>query len=283
MSELAAFGNGATVSPVLYANQSGYDPDATSGMALTGGWNTAIIAGTNLVANAFSNARVSSAHVSFQITGVSNLNKQGTIHMAETTETEYWVGGSADTSFNELTLYRCAVPKLPKFAKYKSVEIVNMGPDSCLEYHYMPITNRDLLKDYKDVVDSSTTNFLDFTNELGKVFNFTVRGAAIGTTIRARYEITFECDVETDYINDYPPEYSRCFIDSEPTLCLLNQNEDYVLRCNVKQGHIDRTLYKDVNSMKLISETDPLSQTNGIVFNSEERLQKLKGKGKAWD
>jgi len=272
MNTLSIHGSTATASPVLYMNQAGYDPDATSGMALTGGWNTAILAGTNLVNTAIANARVASAHVSFQITGVSNLNKQGTIHMAETIESSYYIGNASDTQYNELALYRCAVPKLPKFSKYKSIEIVNMGPDSAIEYHYIPISNRGMLQNFHDISTPTAGAANSFVNEVGKVFNLTVRGAAAGTTIRARYEINFECDVYTDYINDYPPQYSRCFVDSEPTLCLLNQNEDYILRVNSKQGHIDKTLYRDVNSMNLVAQSDPLSKIGGLSSDPNVKL-----------
>jgi hypothetical protein len=252
----------------MYCNETAYNPDAISGLALEGGWNTDIVAGINLLSAAFSNVRTSSAHVTFQITGVSNLNKQGTIHMAETVETGYYSGTAADTTYGESAVERCAVSRLPKFEKYKSIEIVNMGPDSVLEYHYMPLTNRDLLTSYVDLAAVTTSSNTDFVNELGKVFNLTIRGAAAGTTIRAKYEITFECDVLTDYINDYPPQYSRCFVDSEPTLCLLNQNADYVIRSNIKQGHLERSLYKEVNAMNLISQADPLLSTKPPRFTA---------------
>jgi hypothetical protein len=200
--------------------------------------------------------------MSMQLTGVSNLNKQGTIHIAETTESNYYYGDVNDTAQGENAVYRCAVPTLPRFEKYKSVEVMNMGPDSVLEYHYIPITNSSLIRDYHTPATRSTSGVLNFAAPVGKVFTCIIRGAATGTTIRVRYEVTFECDISTNYINDYPPEYSRCFVDSEPTICMLNQNPDYTLRINNKQGHINQVLYKEIVTNKVVKEQDPLSSVN---------------------
>jgi hypothetical protein len=38
-------------------------------------------------------------HVKFVLTGVSVLNKQGTIHMAESIETDAYIGEAADNSY----------------------------------------------------------------------------------------------------------------------------------------------------------------------------------------
>jgi hypothetical protein len=54
------------------------------------------------------------------------------------------------------------------------------------------------------------------------VFAFIISSAAVGTTVRAKYEFTLETEIDGTAINDYPPSFARCFVDSEPALQLIN-------------------------------------------------------------
>jgi hypothetical protein len=242
---LSFFGTTSTASPFLYMNQANYDPEAVSGLNLTGGWNLETISGNGigLDSAALLRARLSSMHVQFQLTGVNNYDKKGTIHLAETIQDTHYYGHVTDSINNELFCYQAAIPKLPKFNKYKSIEIVNMDSESALEYHYVPTTNEFLLGQLNDVGFMSGTGGLA---AIGKQFALIVKGAAVGTTIRARYELTFEAEVATEHVGTYIPYFSRCFVSSEPTLQLISQNPDYAIRINQKQGHIDKSLYDDL-------------------------------------
>jgi hypothetical protein len=268
---LYRFGSTSTSSPVLYVNETSYNPDSTTN-ALTGGWNTNIVgtSGTNISTLAVNRSRVASMHVTFEITGVSNLNKSGTIHLAEHISPTYLYGTSTDTTSSEKLANNCAISALPKFAKYKSVEIVNMGSDSVLEYHYVPVTNMDMVAQFGQPTNMTTASGdTQYFSDMGKNFCLVVKGAHPDTIIRARYEINLEFQVFNDYVNDYPPNYSRCFVQSEPTLQLINQHEDYIIRVNAKQGHVDKTLYQDVQLANALSATEKLSlphlTSNGIV------------------
>jgi hypothetical protein len=243
---LSQFSYISTGSPVLYMNHSAYDPDAVAAAGLIGGWNTNIIGttGTNINYTSRPKNRIASMHVSFQLTGVSNLNKQGTVHMAENIDDRQYIGDSTSFSVNEIFSQQFAISRLPKLPKYKSVEIMNMDSDSKLEYHYFPITNVDLRNQYDaTAVYSDTDSTID---EFTKTFGLVIRSAAVGTTVRVKYEINIESEVETDYINDFPSEYSRCFVDSEPTLRMISQEVDNVIRIDAKQGHGYKNYVRDV-------------------------------------
>lgn len=252
---LGKMGSASLASPVLYMNQTAYDPDATTQAGLIGGWNTDIIgpAGLNQLYSAIESARVASMHVSIQLTGVSNLNKQGTLHIAEDTAEVGFLGIAADSTYNELLLDNFSIQRLPKAGKYKSVEIMNMDASSNIEYHYFPVTNANLARQYQNVTTFSSSS-QDI--QMMRRFALIIKSAATGTTARIRYEINLEQEINVDSINSYPPKYSRCFVDSEPTLQLISQNEDYVLRINSKEGHVTSQFYNEVALSKVLPSHD---------------------------
>jgi hypothetical protein len=271
---LTKFNNSSTASPVLYVNQTAYNPDSTTN-ALTGGWNTSIVgsSGLNITGGVFGGGRVASVHVVFEITGVSNLNKSGTIHLAEQTEANYRYGTSADTTHSEILANNCAISALPKFNKYKSVEIINMSSDSVLEYHYVPLTNEMITQQFVSAGTVTAGNNEPSPIGRSKLFCLIVKGAHVDTIIRARYEINLEFMVNNDYVNDYPPAYSHCFVNSEPTLQLINQTEDYIIRVNAKQGHVDKRLYNEVNMVNSLIANDKLAiphMANGGKRNAKD-------------
>lgn len=245
---------GGTASPFLYMNQTSYDPDATTASGLTGGWTLTPIDEVNVDYTNIDALRVHSMHLTIQMTGVNNYDKKGTIHLAEQSNDRYYYGDSADFTYNEDLVQRFCISRLPKCEKYKSVEIVNMDSASELEYHYFPLSNRDLKAQYISPTINSGSGYATEDTGLFKMFAFIVRGAAAGTTFRFKYEWNLELDVSIDGVNTYPPKYSRCFVDSEPTLCMLNQNVDYSIRTNVKEGHIDKTVYKEIQQSN-VSQT----------------------------
>lgn len=85
-----------SASPILAVNDASYDPYSTTNGATTG-WLTTIVGSTglNLDTNIHTRAYVQSAHLKFRLTGVSNYEKKGTIHMFEDVDKSIRYGTSA--------------------------------------------------------------------------------------------------------------------------------------------------------------------------------------------
>lgn len=225
---LSRFAAASTASPVLYCNETSYNPNSNVN-ALTGGWNANFIgtAGTNILATTFSKVRVQSLHLQVQLTGVSNLNKKGTMHIAEDVHGSINWGIGTDVTGNSAIANDFALGDLPKKNHYKSIEIMNMDSDSVIKYNYIPLTNQDQTSKYNLPATLTTTGGL--VVDLEKRFGLVIQGADPATFVRLIYQIDFECEVETDFYNDYPPTYSRCYIDTEPTIQYLSRHADIVL------------------------------------------------------
>lgn len=218
----------STASPVLYSNSSVYDPNSNTN-GVSGGWNTNFIsqAGLNLISGVFSKVRVQSLHLTVQLTGVSNYNKKGTIHIAEDVDDKLRFGIATDAQYNNFLINDFSLGDLPKKNHYKSLEIMNMDSESVVKYNYMPLTNHDQAAKYQTPLVNTASNGAYVEPE--KRFGLIVQGADPATTVRLIYQIDLECEVETDYYNDYPPSFSRCYIDTEPMLQYLSRNTDNIL------------------------------------------------------
>jgi len=270
---LSLFGSSSTASPVLYCNETAYDPNAASQVGLTGGWNTNLVSALNINTSAFAKCRVAGVHIMVTMTGVSNLDKKGTIHLAQDTDEDYFYGTSSDTAQNEYALVKYSIQDLPRKTFYKSVEIVNMDSRSAIEYHYIPITNQDLTRQYNLPSTISTSSQGVYPNGLGKRFAMLIQGADTATQFKIRYQFDLECQVDTDYVNDYPPEWSRIFVDSEPTVQLLGQREDFALRVNQNEGHINNKFQKLLSLEKFSPKTDVV----GISTSNFDQYLKTAG------
>lgn len=237
------FATTSTASSAVYCNSAAYDPNSNVNV-VTGQWNTNIVspAGLNLAVGTFSKVRVQSLHLQVQLTGVSNLNKKGTIHIAEDVDDKFRHGTAADNLYNGFMINDFSLGDLPKKNHYKSLEIINMDGDSVIKYNYMPLTNHDQSAKYQ-APTVITTAFGSYV-EPEKRFGLVVQGADPATLLRLIYQIDLECEVETDYYNDYPPSFSRCYIDSEPALQYLSRNTDVILE-------VDKNKKYDVTSTLL--------------------------------
>jgi len=171
---------------------------------------------------------VISAHVDFTVTGVSNLNKKGQIHIFEDITDRCYVGNSADSSRNNALLNEYPIQDLPKTTHYKLVDIMNMDSATALRYNFIPLSL------YCEKIRAIVNNNNWTTTRSGnKIMGLIVHGAEPGTIIRADYEITLGWEIENNYINDYPPVWSNTYINPDPTLSFL-QNKDVIIQTNKK-------------------------------------------------
>jgi hypothetical protein len=220
----------STNSTLLYSNASGYDPTST-GNSIVGGWNTDIIgpSGLNLDKLAFTRAVLQSAHLKISVTGVSNLNKQGQIHIMEDMADVVYSGTSSSTLRNNELINEYPVQDLPKSTHYKRVDVMNMDSSSQMEYHFIPQRlysrgdrNDDIITAY------ASTDLSDLKDT--KNFAIICTSCAVGTTLRLEYEFNIALEVENDYINDYPPIWSTIYINPDPTLMMLQQDTNKIIK-----------------------------------------------------
>jgi hypothetical protein len=239
LNQLARCGNGSSVSPILYCNDPAYSATSQTN-SFTGNWNLDIVgtSGINVNGTAFSLANIQTAHIKFELSGVSNLNKQGQIHLFEDVEYLGYVGGASDSSYGPTLVNRYPVQDLPKCNHYKTVDIANMDSDNVLEYNFIPLASYANTTDYSVSNLSTSTQYLDRNN---KNFGCVVTKAAVGTTIRILYDIVICLEVQNDYICDYPPVYSKTFVNPDPILAYMNTQRDLILHTH-KQDY-DHAMY----------------------------------------
>jgi hypothetical protein len=212
---VAMYDNTSTANNFKYDNSAAYDPTIVTG----GGTSVAITelaAACNLDELIMPKVRVQSLHIKFSLTGMSNLNKKGTIHLMESTSADYYNNSDYATELN--------IPYGPVSEVYKGIEIANMTGNSDIQYNYFPMSTADLNNDFTSVdVETTSTGTV---HAPFKLFGFIINGADTSTQVRMEIEATLECEVVPAYINTYPIAYSTCFIDSNPTVNLLNQYHD---------------------------------------------------------
>jgi hypothetical protein len=240
---LPKFGNSSTASCILYVNEAAYNPTSTTN-ALTGGWNTNILGtnGINLNIAAFETGTIQNFHVQFELTGVSNLNKQGQIHLFEDQWDTAYYGNAGDVTVNELIANSYPVQDLAKCKHYKSVEIANMDSHSHLEYNYIPP------RAYADPASNTVTGPAgtgSITVYSNKYFGCMVTNAAVGTTLRIKYDMVIELAVENDFICDYPPVYSKTYVNPDPLLNYCASQTDLIIHTH--SSDFDKGIYKEVN------------------------------------
>lgn len=243
IGSLAMFDKASTASPILYATTA-YDPTSITNTTV-GGWNTAIIgdSGCNVTGLEVTSQYVLSAHIKVSLTGVSNLNKQGQIHMFEDTDYSARYGPVTDTTQNNVLLNEYPIQDLPKCTHYKRIDIMNMDSDSVMEYNYIPLQHLRYSWGVRPLAYSNPNIFTDFVN---KNFGFILSSAAQGTTLRLEYEIVLAQEIKNDYMNNYPPIYSRIYVDPNPTLQFLQQNTVYILKTE-KHENSAYTIMKEAN------------------------------------
>jgi len=235
MGALPQFNTSSTASPILYANQTGYSPTSTTNF-VTGGCNLSIIGttGVNLSGASVSRAYVQAAHLRISLTGVSNLNKQGQIHIAEDIDDSVRYDTAAGTTQNNLLLNEYPIQDLPKCTTYKRIDVANMDSKVQLEYHYIPLSLYNGTIEFTPATMSAGTQVVPGN----KTFMVIAASCATGTTLRLEYEIDLAMEIENDYINDYPPIWSKIYMNPDPTLMLLNQNPDYIISTELDKSTI---------------------------------------------
>jgi hypothetical protein len=217
---------------VLYCNDAAYDPTSTANL-ITGQWNFNILgtSGFNLSTTAFARGTVENAIITYELTGVSNLNKQGQMHLFEAHTDTVPYGTSTDTSRNRQLINEYPVEDLPKTYNYKSIDIVNMDSQSAMQHRYSPfsrIANQKPI-DLPVATPNSDTTW-DLYSTANKVQGLIVNNAAVGTTIRVKYDVVISLAVNNDYISDYPPTFSRDYVNPDPYLAYLTHDKDHGVR-----------------------------------------------------
>lgn len=244
VAQLAVFAKDSTASCILYCNDAAYNPNSKTN-SITGGWNKDILgaSGLNVEKTEISNQYILSAHIKVSLTGVSNLNKQGQIHIFEDVDDTCRFGISTDTGMNSALVNEYALPDLPKCTHYKRVDIMNMDSDTNIEFNYIPIQH---LRYNWGVSLVTQTNNSSYVSLMNKNFGFIIASAAVGTTIRVEYEFLLAQEIENDFINNYPPIYSRIYVDPNPTLQMLQQSTSNIIKTE-KHENNHYTLIKDID------------------------------------
>jgi hypothetical protein len=252
-SLLAQFSSISEGSPVLYANQASYDPTST-GNTVSGGWNTSIISGNgiNSGSDAFKRAYTQSMHLNISVTGVSNLNKQGQIHIFEDQSARTFYAPISDTTFNNIYLNQYPIQDLPKALHYKRVDIMNMDSNTNIEYHYIPYSL------YNNKLDYSVTGYNSGTVEDSnqKVIGVIANNCAVGTTLRLEYEINIAYTVDNNFINSFPPVYSSIAINPDPYTQILTQDISKVITTHnhenkIVSNRLGSALARPSNSLRI--------------------------------
>lgn len=212
---LGRFDVSSTSSPILYANQASYDPAITTN-SVTGGWNLNMINvnGTNFNIAEFQSCGIINAHVTISITGVSNLNKQGTIHIFEDYNGVARYGKSTDATQCNTLLNEYDVNSLPKCTHYRKYDLISLENSAKLRYSYIP----DALYS-REIMNSIVTYTTDsaFTSSVNSpTFGIIAQGVNSSTVLRVEYELYFVTDVFNDYINKYPVEFTNCYLNPNP-------------------------------------------------------------------
>lgn len=241
---IARFGSASIASPILYMNQTAYDPNISTHAALTGGWNTNIIGttGTNVNPIEVEAQRLIAGHIKFSLTGVSNLNKQGQLHFFEDVSPVLRHGTATDASQQEALVNEYSLTDLPKCEHYKRLDIMNMDSQSTLEYNYIPLS---LYSNSLIAVTPMTTS-TSLYDDLNKNFGLIINSASANTTVRIEYELIFAQDIANDYINNYPPQYSQIYVDPNPTLQMLQQITDNIIKTEKHNNGVVKMM-KEVN------------------------------------
>jgi len=253
MEMLGRFASSSTTSPILYCNNTTYDPNSNTNAGLTG-WNPNIVNqnGNNFTLNEFDRITITTGKISLSYSGVSNLNKQGTIHIFEDWDPDYSWGSVTETAFATALVNKFDTNALPKCNHYRKFDFINLDNNAKIRYNYMPaaayITNSvvsQLLQQTSATTGSDTDN---------KNFGIIIQGAAPGTIIRYEFELHFSADVANDFINKYPLSKTNCFLNPDPYLTMLGNNTNNVI-------------ILDKHQHKLTYMVEQLSRVNDYIAN----------------
>ena len=226
--KIGTYTTGSTRSFVMYNNSNSYDPTSTTNTLSSGLWNLNIVGTSGMnITSAFESLKTQSMHLKVSITGVSNLNKQGQIHIVEDINKDYYYGTASDTNIGASFANQYPLQDLPKCTHYRRVDVANMDSNSNIEYHYIPLSYYRSAPSTPTLTTAITGGSGDSSDNKNCII--IASNCAVGTTLRLEYEIVFACEVYNDYINDYPPIWSDIYVNPDPTLQVLQQNTNAVI------------------------------------------------------
>jgi hypothetical protein len=226
----------AQLSPFLFMNSDNYDPTVNTNNITTGStFDLGITSpdGTGLLAGHFASVCVIAGHLCASLSGVSNLNKKGKIYLAEGRNSQYYYGGSTSYAYATTLANRYYLGNMIKYQSAKEVEIMNMDSSSKVEYHY--IDEHPYSTPHLPDPDSATTEHT--TDGSHKAVILVVDGATPGTEVILDFTIVLQARPEPAYLNTYPTQNSKCFINPDPICRMLEIEPDNVLTVDNKRDN----------------------------------------------
>jgi hypothetical protein len=201
----------STTSPVLIANDASYNPNSSTHAGFAGGsWDLGIIGadGMNFVTNEFDAVTIIAGSVEIGLTGVSNLNRQGRLYLAEDQTNLHYRGDAADTANaqNQVNLYPLSA--LTKLQHNMTVDVINLKQGASLKYNFIPATG------YSNMyITEPATPAVGAVNAYPpcKQFVFVISGAASTTSVVMDFTVVAQCRPQVSQLNKFPARFTSCF------------------------------------------------------------------------
>jgi hypothetical protein len=243
------FANTSTASPMLFTNNVNYDPNSdTNNLVGANNWDTNYVtsSGLDLPVGDFVAGSTIATTICATITGVSNLNKQGKVYVAESANNYLDAGLNTDIAFANAIVNRSSLADLIKIKSCKEMEIMNMDSNSEIEYHYIPESGYS--KTYRATpigvtADQQTLKDTDFAE-----FVLVVSGAAANTQLQVNIYQVLQMRPATDKLDNYPSDYTECHDNPDPLLAKLFTDDEHKITIDKRHNRTTGpTLQKTVN------------------------------------
>jgi hypothetical protein len=251
-SRLPASGTGANSVSAVYVNHTSYSSDSTIPNILPAGiyGDGRIIDGMNLTSGHFDTAVTIGFHVTGKLSGVSPLNKQGLIYVAEDSDLSYAIANKVSspalTLDNLLNLY--SITNITKLNNYMIVDIVN-SRSSLFKYHYIPTdgySNTKLL--VPGALNISNTYLANDGAFNQKQLIIIGKGLAPNTSVTMIIEMYIQVEPDVTQLGTYPTSYSSCYVNPDPELKYLASQKDLILSEGDDHDKFNQNTYMMTNS-----------------------------------
>lgn len=219
---ISGFNVNSSASPLLFTNNEAYDPQSSNNVLVGGNnWdNTYPSQGIQLPNDDFVIGHTVSTTICVTLTGVSNLEKKGKIYLAKQYNRSLYQGDPADDAAANVIVNGLSLPVIIKLKECKEIEIMNMGSESEMEYHYIP--ENGYSKVFSRAPEAQNINFGNHDRELEE-FVCIVSGAAAGTQVQFNMYQTIQLRPKISKLDMYPSNYSTCVDNPDPLLAELQQ------------------------------------------------------------
>jgi hypothetical protein len=220
---------GTNASFLMFSNSEDYIPAGPSDIpAASANWdfNFAGASGQGLTAGHFTASKLIAAHAEIYFSGVSALNKQGKVYLAES-KSNYWVGQhqTNDLQPNEnIYANRYTIANLIKFDHVKELDMATMNNNTKLEYNYIDADSYSSWPQDPTILPA-LTHYYD-----SKAMVLVVQGAAANTEVIIDYTVTLELRPAPQHLNTYPCDYADSFFNPDPICKKLEQLDNVTIR-----------------------------------------------------